>query len=69
MDISFLTVTSDRQFVDCHSSSGNFVTRIHPSTALPISTAMIQGNRIVIQGSNGRTDIHDLDSGNHRMSI
>lgn len=69
MDITFLKVTSDRQFVDCYSASGNFLTRIHPATALPISLAVIQGDRIVIQGSNGRTDIHNLYSGNHEMSI
>lgn len=69
MDIAFLKVTSDRQYVEFYSSSGNYLAQIRPSTALPISHAVIQGDRIVIQGSNGRTDIHDLHSGNHVMSI
>ena len=30
---------------------------------------MIQGNRIVIQGTNGRTDIYDIDSANYLMSV
>ena len=69
MDITFVKVRADGIHVDCYSSSGNYEISIHPCTAGPISTAMIQGNRIVIQGTNGRTDIYDIDSANYLMSV
>ena len=69
MDIAFVKVRADRTHVDCYSSSGNYETSIHPPTACPISIAMIQNNRIVIQGTNGRTDIYDINSANYIMSV
>lgn len=69
MDIAFVKVRADRTHVECFSSSGNYETSIHPSTACPISSAMIQGDRIVIQGTNGRTDIYELSTASYLMSI
>ena len=34
-----------------------------------ISSAMIQGDRIAIQGTNGRTDIYELSTASDLMSI
>ena len=69
MDIAFVKVRSDRTHVECYSTSGNFVTSFHPATACPIRTAMIQGDKIVIQGDNGKTDIYDLHAANFIMSV
>lgn len=67
-DVAFVKVSSDRNYVEVLSSTGNYFTRIAACQAKPIVSAMIQGDRIVVQGANGRIDIFDANSCNYIMS-
>ena len=69
MEIAFVKISSDRTHVECYSTSGSYVACFHPCTACPVSSAIIQGDRIVVQGDDGKTDIYDLNSANYLMSI